>query len=207
MATTDDYGQGISIAALTDAPNANSLIGGPVNALAQRSVMRFASASARNATLTSPVEGMVAWLQDVNLLTLYDGSAWVAVSAGTQAWTTVSLVTGFGHNGGNNGTFQYRVVNLFGEQAIFFRGGITVTYSGTTIPNSGTLNTSAHPASARPTSLRTIVVPCSDISSGRITLKMDIRTDGFLQVYGTGNQPEGVVTPPWIGFNGCFASL
>lgn len=207
MATTDDFGQGISIAALPDAPNANALIAGPVNALTQRSVMRFASASARNAALLAPVEGMVAWLQDANLLTVYDGAAWVAVSAGTQAWTTVGLVSGFAHNGNNNGQFQYRIVNLFGEQTIMFRGAVAVTYTGSTIPNGGVLNNAATPTSARPTSLRTIVVPCSDSSSARITLKMDIQTDGFFKIFGTGNQPEGVVTPPWIGFNGCFASL
>lgn len=203
MPTTDAYGQGINIAALTDAPNANTLAFDIVNAIAPRSVMRFASASARNATLTSPVEGMLAWLQDVNWLTLYDGSAWVVVSAGTQAWTTVGLASGFAHNGNSNGTFQYRVVNLFGEISIMFQGAVSVTYSGSSIPNGGTLNTTALPTSARPTSLRTIVIPCSDVSSSRITLKLDVQTDGYLKIWGTGSG----ITPPWVGFNGCFSSL
>lgn len=203
MPTTDAYGQGIQIAALTDAPNANTLAYNIVNPLVPRSVMRFASASARNATIASPVEGMMAWLQSENLLTVYDGSAWVVVSAGTQAWTTVGLASGFAHNGNSNGTFQYRVVNLFGEISIMFQGAVSVTYSGSTIPNSGILNTTALPTSARPSSLRTIVIPCSDVSSSRITLKLDIRTDGYLQIYGTGSGN----TPPWIGFNGCFSSL
>ena len=79
MATTDDYGQGVSIAALTDAPNAESLAKNIANAITPRSVMRFASASARTAALTgvaAPVEGMLTWLQDVNRLYVYDGSAW-----------------------------------------------------------------------------------------------------------------------------------
>jgi len=83
MATTDDYGQGVSIAALADAPNAEVLGKNITNALAQRGVMRFASASARAAALTSPVEGMMTWLQDVNGLYLYDGSAWQPIMIGS----------------------------------------------------------------------------------------------------------------------------
>lgn len=207
MATTDAFGQNISIAALTDAPNANTLAFNIVDALAGRGVMRFASASERNATLTSPVAGMMAWIGTEKLLTHYDGTAWVVVSAGTQAWTTVGLASGFAHDGNSNGTFQYRVVNEYGEKSIKFRGGISVTYSGTNIPNSGVLNTTALPSAARPTTRRTISVPCSDVSSVRITLKMDIQTDGFLKVFGTGTGSDGTTTPPWIGFNGCYSSL
>ena len=82
MATTDDYGQGISIAALTDAPNAAVLAQNLANALAQRGVMRFSSASARAGTITSPAEGMTSWLQDVNGLYLYDGTTWQPIMIG-----------------------------------------------------------------------------------------------------------------------------
>lgn len=52
--------------------------------LMNQSVMVFASASARNSAITSPTEGMIAYLSDSNTLTLYDGSAWVgAVNAGS----------------------------------------------------------------------------------------------------------------------------
>ncbi|WP_372344759.1 hypothetical protein [Streptomyces sp. KL116D] len=207
MPTTDIYGQGINLASLTDAPDIPKAINDVASGVIPRGVMRFASASARGATLTAPAAGMVAWLQDVKLLTLYDGSAWVAIAAGTQAWTTVGLASGFTQNGNSNGSLQYRVVNLFGENTIMFRGAVNVTYSGTTIPNSGVLNTSALPSSARPTALRTIVVPCSDVSSARITLKLDVQPDGYLKIYGTGNGSDGRSTPPWIGFNGCFCSL
>lgn len=76
MASTDSYGQGVSIAALTDAPNAATLAFNIVDAVTQRTVNRFASASARAATLTSPNEGMVTWLQDANSIEVYQGSAW-----------------------------------------------------------------------------------------------------------------------------------
>lgn len=206
MPTTDPFGQGFAALDYGDVPDLKAM-GDGLLLMAGQTVMRFSSASTRNAVLTSPVAGMTAWLNSEQTLTVYDGTAWVAVAAGTQSWTTVTLATGFAHNGNSNGTFQYRKVNLFGEDTIMFRGAVSVTYSGTTIPNSGIVNSSALPTSARPTALRTIVVPCSDVSSVRITLKLDIQTDGFLKIFGTGSGSDGVSTPPWIGFNGCFASL
>lgn len=54
-----------------------------VNAyLMKQTVMVFASATARNSALTSPTEGMIAYLSDTNALTVYDGASWVgAVNA------------------------------------------------------------------------------------------------------------------------------
>lgn len=207
MSTTDSYGQGIQIAALTDAPNAATLAFNIVDVLAGRSVMRFSSASARNATLPSPVYGMVAALATEKLLTWYDGSAWTVIGSGTSAWTNVPLASGFTHNGNSNGNFQYRVVNLFGELTVMLQGAINVTYSGTSIANGGVVTSTALPSAARPGSLRTVVIPCSDVSSARITLKLDARPDGHLQIYGTGTGPDGTTKPPWIGFNGVYYSL
>jgi hypothetical protein len=206
MPTPDDYGQGIQIASLTDAPDADKLATDIVNAIAQRSVMRFASASTRGATLTgaqAPVEGMLTWIQDADRLDLYDGSAWVTVSVGNRSWTTISLVSGWSQNGNSQGTFQYRIVNFAGEDTLMLRGGISRASYPSTMPASFTLNATPLPAAARPSTLRTIVVPCSDVSSDRITLKLDIQTDGYLSLFGT----TATAKPPWIGFNGCFASL
>lgn len=203
MPTEDDYGQGIDIAALTDGANAETLAAAIVNALTQRSIMRFTSASNRNATLTEPVEGMMAWLQTENLLTLYDGAAWVAVSTGVSEWTTIGLASGFTHNGNSNGTLQYRLLNISGEESLQFRGAINRTSYPTNPPSSYIINSTALPTTVRPSTLRTIVVPCSDVTSERITLKLDIQPNGFLQVFGFGSS----VKPPWIGFNGCLASL
>ena len=106
MATTDDYGQGVSIAALTDAPNAETLAKNIANGIAPRSVMRFASASTRTATLTgatAPVEGMVSYLQDTDRLYVYTGSAWgeigtrqeaSAVLTSSSAQTSSEILTG-----------------------------------------------------------------------------------------------------------------
>jgi hypothetical protein len=79
--TTDNFGQGISIAALTDAPNAQVLAQNIVNAIVPQSVMRFASATARTADIASPAEGMVTWCQDTNILEYYDGTQWISFEA------------------------------------------------------------------------------------------------------------------------------
>ncbi|MGW7087499.1 hypothetical protein ACWGH2_28940 [Streptomyces sp. NPDC054871] len=206
MPITDDYGQGINIASLTDAPDAAKLAKDLGNLLAPRGVMRFASASARSATLTdaaTPVEGMQTWLQDVNRLDVYDGSGWVAVSTGASAWTTISLASGFSQNGNSNGTLQYRLLNISGEESLQFRGAVGRSSWPSTPAGSYIINSTALPSIVRPSTLRTVLIPCSDVASDRIALKLDVQTDGYLQVFGTGSG----VKPPWLGFNGVIVSL
>ena len=45
--------------------------------LMNQSVMVFSNSTARSAALTSPVEGMLTWLEDANRYENYNGSAWV----------------------------------------------------------------------------------------------------------------------------------
>lgn len=208
MPLTDSMGQNVPYPTLTDKNNAQVFGQGIVEGVAPKLVMNFASASVRGATITTPRAGMVTWLGDVKRLEVYDGTAWAVVSAGTSTWTTVPIVTGWTHNGNEQGTFQYRVVNLYGEQTIMFRGGITKDSYPGSLPGYYQLNSSALPTNARPvlpagTAIRTLVVPCSDISSARITLKLDITYDGWLRLYGI----DSTSKPPWIGFNGAFCSL
>lgn len=210
MPTTDAYGQGIAIAALTDQPNANSLIFPPVDDLTERCNMRFASASARNATLTSPVAGMVAYLATEKLFTGYDGTAWVVLAAGTSAWTTISLASGFSQNGNTNGNLQYRVVNLFGELTVMLQGGINVTYSGSpsVIANGGIVTASALPSSARPGSLRSLTGACSTTNSDALSVKIDAKPDGHIQIVGTTTATASPkIQPPWVSFNNIMYSL
>lgn len=205
MPINDVYGQGFTSLDYGENPDLK-VMGAGLLLMAGQGVMRFASASARNATLAAPVAGMTAWLTGEQLLTVYDGAAWTAVAAGTQAWTNIPLVAGWSTadaDNNANGTPQYRVVNLFGETTLQFRGAIGKTSYPGTVPSSWTITSSALPVAARPTKKRTIVVPCSDINSDRITLKMDVQTDGHLSVWGTTSSAK----PPWIGFNGCMCPL
>ena len=206
MSSPDSYGQGIGLWQMTDPPSIPDAIGLFAKGVLPRLRLTFASASARGATLVgaaAPVPGMMTWLTDAQRLDIWDGTAWVTVSVGNRAWNTITLTSGWTQNGNSQGTFQYRIVNFAGEDTIMFRGGIGRSSYPGTLPGFFTLNTSALPTTARPTTLRTIVVPCSDVSSDRITLKLDITTDGWLNLYGI----DSVNKPPWVGFNGCFASL
>lgn len=206
MPTTDDYGQGVSIASLTDAPDLAKAISDLAAGVIPRGILRFASASTRGATLvgdTAPVEGMLSWLQDVNRLDLYDGSAWVAVSTGASAWTTITPESPWTQNGNSNGTLQYRILNISGEESLQFRGALGRASYPASPAGSYVVNNSALPSAARPSTLRTVVIPCSDVSSDRITLKLDVRTDGYLEVFGF----SSTVKPPWVGFNGVIVSL
>jgi hypothetical protein len=204
--TQDSYGQGINIAALTDAPDASKLARDIVNAIAQRSVMRFASASARSATLVgdyAPVDGMVTLLQDVKRLDARLDGTWVALSVGASTWKTISPASGWSQNGNSQGTFQYRLLNISGEESIQFRGGLARSSYPTSPPSSYVVNNTALPSSVRPSTLRTVLIPSSDVSSDRIALKLDVKTDGYLEVFGFGSTTK----PPWIGFNGVTVSL
>lgn len=75
------------------------------NFLMTQTVMSFASATARDAAITSPVEGMVAVLQDINVTTIYSGSAWIrfgqygAGTAYTPAFTAVTTNPTLGTGG------------------------------------------------------------------------------------------------------------
>jgi hypothetical protein len=50
--------------------------------LMNQSVMVFSNSTARAAALTSPVEGMLTWLEDANKYQNYNGSAWVDLGGG-----------------------------------------------------------------------------------------------------------------------------
>lgn len=206
MPTTDAWGQGISLTSLTDAPDLPKAISDLAAGVIPRGVLRFASATTRGATLVggqAPEEGMLSWLEDVNRLDVYDGTAWVAVSTGVSAWTTISLASGFTHNGNDNGTLQYRLLNISGEESVQFRGAVGRSSYPTSPPNSYTINSTALPSAVRPQTLRSVLVACSDTSSDRIALKLDVRTDGYLWLVGF----NATAKPPWISLNGVIVSL
>lgn len=68
----------------------NQLTAAEVNTyLMQQAVMVFASAAARSTALTTPVEGMVTYLQDVDKLQYWNGTLWVSVGAGGISTVTM----------------------------------------------------------------------------------------------------------------------
>lgn len=207
MPDVDKWGQGIQLWQMTDAPSIPDAIRAIADGVIPRGVLQFPSASERGATLvgdSAPRGGMLTWLEDVKRLELRVDGEWAVIAVGARAWTTITLASGWSQNGNSQGTFQYRIVNLFGEDTIMLRGGISRASYPSTIPAYFELNTTALPPTARPGSLRTILVPCSDMGSTRIALKLDITTDGWLRLYGISRPTD---LPQWVGFNGTFVSL
>ena len=94
--------------------------------LMQQTVMYFASSTARGSAITSPVEGMVAYLEDSNTYTFWNGSAWNDLLWG-DAWVaytpTLSNIT-LG-SGGTSSFFYQRVGKM-----VNVRGRITLGTSG-----------------------------------------------------------------------------
>jgi hypothetical protein len=65
--------------------------------LMNQSVMVFSNAAARSAALTSPLEGMLTWLEDVNRYEAYNGTSWIrimpdVVLLANQSFTTTTSV-------------------------------------------------------------------------------------------------------------------
>lgn len=94
--------------------------------LMKQAVTYFASSTARDAAITSPVEGMVAYLEDTNIYTFYNGSAWGNL-VWPDAWiaytpTLTNITLG---SGGTSAFFYQRV-----GKAVNVRGRITLGTSG-----------------------------------------------------------------------------
>jgi len=94
--------------------------------LMKQAVTYFASSTARDAAITSPVEGMVAYLEDTNIYTFYNGSAWGNL-VWPDAWiaytpTLTNITLG---SGGTSAFFYQRV-----GKAVNVRGRITLGSTG-----------------------------------------------------------------------------
>ena len=61
--------------------------------LMDQTVMSFASSAARGSAIATPVEGMVSYLEDSDLLSIYDGSAWKTSLAPTGSILQVLMGT------------------------------------------------------------------------------------------------------------------
>jgi hypothetical protein len=57
--------------------------------LMRQSVMVFSNAAARTAAITTPLEGMLTWLEDVNRYESYNGSAWSSPFGTTLLGTSI----------------------------------------------------------------------------------------------------------------------
>ena len=92
-----------------------------VNGYLMQGVLVFASATARDAAITSPQQGQTAYLKDSNTIVCYSGSAWVTKS------------------GGGSGVLQVVQTTYSTEISVT---GQTMTDSGLSLSITPTLNTS-----------------------------------------------------------------
>jgi hypothetical protein len=88
--------------------------------LMRQSVMVFSNAAARTAAITSPVEGMLTWLEDVNRYEVYT-TTWVQL-INPNAW--ISYTPTFSSFTLGNGTVNARY-NIVGK-TMFIRFGLTL---------------------------------------------------------------------------------
>ena len=73
--------------------------------LMEQSIGIFANATARDAQITSPIEGQFAYLSDTNALFYYDGSAWASyIGDGDITGVTITTAGTSGLAGGSTAT-------------------------------------------------------------------------------------------------------
>ena len=64
---------------LADVAGGQTITSSFTNQVKERSAMRYTSAAARDTSIPAPIAGSLAYLQDSDTLTLYDGTNWVDV--------------------------------------------------------------------------------------------------------------------------------
>ncbi|MFE5093224.1 hypothetical protein ACFRCI_23405 [Streptomyces sp. NPDC056638] len=152
MPKTDGYGQGVQYPVLSDAPNIETAFQTAVNGLAALSVLRFANANERAATLTgtyAPRPGMITYLIAEDRWDRYDGDKkWRPLTAGS--WKPLTFASGYTAFGGSPG---YRIVN----GSVELRGAFQRTNGADLVKAVETLALTI-PAEARPATARSFIV-------------------------------------------------
>jgi hypothetical protein len=98
--------------------------------VAQSLKSSFASAAARDAAITSPVEGMICYLEDVNQVTSYLGSAWFPI-AGQMPFFDVQK------SADQTNVASSTITTVTWPTATTNRGGFTVASNQVTVPIAG----------------------------------------------------------------------
>ncbi|CAB4148773.1 hypothetical protein UFOVP536_23 [uncultured Caudovirales phage] len=112
---------------------ASSLTGSVV---AQSLRCSYASAAARDAAILTPVEGMLCYLEDLNHVTAYLGSAWFPIAGQMPFFDVLKTAN-------QTGVVSSSITLVTWPTAITNRGGFTVASNAVTVPYTGmyTINT------------------------------------------------------------------
>jgi hypothetical protein len=84
--------------------------------LMNQAVMVFSNSAARTAAITSPLEGMLTWLEDVNRYESYNGSAWVSQNTGLIRLASETF------SGVNSVSFNNVFTSLYKDYFFIFSG-------------------------------------------------------------------------------------
>ncbi|GAA1064680.1 hypothetical protein [Streptomyces asiaticus] len=175
MPKNDLWGQGVQYPALSDVPDIETALGGIVNGIVGRTVMRFANANARAAALTgssAPVPGMITYLlaedrYDVRMA----NNTWQTLTPGP--WQVLPFASGIGADGGSPG---YRSVN--GD--VQLRGRVNRTNGGRfTYSNAADWLLATLPTAVRPSSTE-YWTQAVEIGAGTYYCRLELRSDGSL---------------------------
>ncbi|EFE65747.1 predicted protein [Streptomyces viridosporus ATCC 14672] len=125
MTAPDKYGQNVQVWQMTDPPSIPGAAQALADGIIPHTLMWFASASQRGATLTAPEEGMATWLKDANRLDIYNGSAWVTPepslvtsTTGLSAAAGFSVLDFFGHRQGKVVSIDLYLTRTGGKLAL-----------------------------------------------------------------------------------------
>ncbi|MEU5091727.1 hypothetical protein [Streptomyces sp. NPDC021356] len=138
----------------------------------------------------------------------WNGSSWDTYQKVVNTgWTTASLGTSFGHNGNSNGNVQYRLVTVEGTKYMEWRGGLSITYLNSLVPNGGAFLASPLAATFRPPSPRAVPVACAAQPPVVLSVRCDFASDGTASIAGLtsfvgDSYAQPAIRPPWVSFNG-----
>jgi len=189
--------------------------------LQDQSVMRFATATARDAAITAPTEGMVCYLMDSSTMTAYDGSNWAVipvanfyivptagytVASPTAALQNIYAATGSGFTLAASTTYRVR-----GVLRVSWTNGLTtsqpsfqLTYSGTSASSQFLMkyayNSTAFTYASSNASAGELYVSSQPINTAFFTslthssgnFYNTVEFDGFIRTTTT-----GTLTPQW----------
>jgi hypothetical protein len=102
-----------------------------------QSIIVFSNEAARTAAITSPIEGMVTYLEDTGVYESYDGSAWVQLNAGLVHILTRSV------SGISTESFNDVFSSQYDDYLVIINGSASTNAAGTIrLRASGTDNSS-----------------------------------------------------------------
>ena len=145
--------------------------------LMQQAIMNFAGTASRSSAITSPSEGMVAYLQDTDQLSYYDGSSWVTapgarpllIAPEEKINISASTATGTVTINAATDSVTYYTANASANFTVNLRGNASLSMNNA-------------------------------LSTGEAVTSVFLNTNGTTAYYPTAFQVDGgSVTPKWQG--------